>query len=66
MAQKLKRVQGGTVMKEKMMENKKNNESNTKGLEHVRGNIAKTAFQKNQATAPFQGYNFFGTKPKWD
>ncbi len=53
-------------MKEKMMENKKNNESNTKGLEHVMGNIAKTAFQKNQATAPFQGYNFFGTKPKWD
>lgn len=37
-----------------------------KGFEHVKGNIAKTNFQTNQNVAPFQGYNFFGTKPKWD
>lgn len=37
-----------------------------KGSKHVKGNIAKTDFQKNQETPPFQGYNFFGTKPKWD
>lgn len=53
-------------MKEKMMDHKKMNESNQKGREHLKGNIAKTAFQKNQTTVPYQGYNFFGTKPKWD
>jgi len=37
-----------------------------KGSEHVKGNFVKTDFQKNQETPPFQGYNFFGTKPKWD
>ena len=37
-----------------------------KGEAHVKGNFVKTSFQKNQETAPFQGYNFFGSKPKWD
>ena len=26
----------------------------------------KTPFQKNQVSVPFQGYNYFGSKPKWD
>lgn len=26
----------------------------------------KTPYQKNQVSVPFQGYNYFGSKPKWD
>ena len=55
-------------MKNEMM-NPKNEMENValpKGSEHVKGNFVKTDFQKNQETPPFQGYNFFGTKPKWD
>ena len=33
---------------------------------HADFSYKKTDFQKNQETPPFQGYNFFGTKPKWD
>jgi hypothetical protein len=50
------------------MQSKQMESSNAmpKGSEHVKGNIAKTDYQKNQTVAPFQGYNFFGTKSKWD
>ena len=54
------------------MENQNNAEQTVKaemfpkGEEHVKGNFVKTNFQKNQENAPFQGYNYFGTKPKWD
>ena len=54
------------------MENQTTNVENVKndllakGEDHVKGNFVKTNFQKNQEKAPFQGYNFFGSKPKWD
>jgi len=45
----------------------KNVETNTQENEqHLPGNIVKTTFQKNQESVPFQGYNYFGTKPKWE
>jgi hypothetical protein len=55
---------------DKMME-----KSGVKQAEHFGQNITKeqvqqfsvkTPFQKNQVSIPFQGYNYFGSKPKFD
>lgn len=64
--ERLRAKLGGTFMKNETMMTQKVNKDSQKDQQHLPGNIVKTTFQKNQENAPFQGYNYFGTKPKWD
>lgn len=55
---------------EKMMRKNNLEKTNQAGQQltedHLKAFSVKTPFQKNQVSIPFQGYNYFGSKPKWD